>query len=617
MPNEKFGSNKYRNLGRGQEIQSLPERKVLTFRDFRRGYTPSEQRQMVDPAASPVTHDMEIREDNRIWRAPGTAFIESFAERQPYRLGLHPSLTGMVQLALWNPPEIGFRGSAEGPSIIWTNIGAADRSFASTTFGGTFIFSDGLRVWYRESHNAPIYLLEDAPPALSYVSFAGRVFAGHTMIDGRWEPLGIRWSAANSDYRDWDGFGSGFELLINDISSGDRIQALVPMSLDFLAVMMRHSIWVGRFTGQALRPVDFGTSPRTTGIGTVSGRTAKLSRFGVFFLSDNGVYLFDGNSATLISEGINAELLPLDYNRLEEYHAVYDPIKVRYVLFSPDGKTWIYEIEKERWLKRSFTSIDSVMFPSQVDPIRWFEILGNWLEQEEVRWVDLAGQNPGDLRLQMLGDQIDITGELRRVLVRESRRYTTYFGVPFVPYWETRLYDEQDSAKLVSSVKQLVEYEGEGCLRIYLPEEDNRYERVVEAILDYRDYPSTAVFNAQKVGKGTGIGIEFCDEVPEILPVPAPEFPYEEYESEYDPEFPDYEYEPEVEWTGFSIFSDVHSSTPVEDSQQSAPLELACFIWCDEPECGGTGGWVAWWTSDPEDLMLGCSSPNNPWGYLQ
>lgn len=70
------------------------------------------------------------------------------------------------------------------------------------------------------------------------------------------------------------------------------------------------------------------------------------------------------------------------------------------------------------------------------------------------------------------------------------------------------------------------------------------------------------------------------------------------------------------EWSGFTIFSDVHSSTPPDDLQQSAPLQLACFIWCNEPECGGEGGWVVWWTNNPGDLELGCASPNNPWGYL-
>jgi len=70
------------------------------------------------------------------------------------------------------------------------------------------------------------------------------------------------------------------------------------------------------------------------------------------------------------------------------------------------------------------------------------------------------------------------------------------------------------------------------------------------------------------------------------------------------------------EWGGYTFFTDLHPCAPSGDLHQSTDLRFACFIWCEEPECGGDGGWVVWWTNDADDLALGCASPNNPFGYL-
>ena len=67
-----------------------------------------------------------------------------------------------------------------------------------------------------------------------------------------------------------------------------------------------------------------------------------------------------------------------------------------------------------------------------------------------------------------------------------------------------------------------------------------------------------------------------------------------------------------VGWSGFTFFSDVHQCTPVGDSQQHASLQLACFQFCNEPVCGGEGGFLVWWTDNPEELEQGCAHPNNP-----
>lgn len=541
MANQRFGSRSFGDIGRFNQIQALPERKIITFRDFRRGYTPSEQRQMVELNASPNTHDMVIRLDNRLESAPGTSPVESYGQTitfpesgydyaeamapflaQPKRIALHPTLNETVDLVLYTPPGIGFRNEQ---FTSWYNLEMADRDeFAYTTFGGTFLFTDGLKVWERETSGRDPLLMDEMPIARDYVSFGGRVFAFSTLIDGGYEPLGVRWSAASSNYRDWTGLGSGFELLINDVSVGDKIMTAIPMSLDFMAVFLRQSIWVGKFTGLVDNPAEF--SVRVSGVGTVNRRTAKLSRFGVFFLSDSGVYLFDGNTATHISKDLDAELIPIDYTQLNAYHATYDPMGKRYILFTPTT-CYIYEVEYQRWLKRIFSVLDALMYPTQIDATRWFELVGDWNNQSSFVWLDYAGTNIGELNLLMLGDQIPSSAYLGsddyapvRTLAREDRASRSYFGVPFRPYWETKLVDEQDAQDLITIKKQLIEYEGYGPIKLYMPNEDNQYEEVITAGLAPRTYPSLAVFNAEKVSKGTGIGIEFLypDDVPITLP---------------------------------------------------------------------------------------------------
>lgn len=56
---------------------------------------------------------------------------------------------------------------------------------------------------------------------------------------------------------------------------------------------------------------------------------------------------------------------------------------------------------------------------------------------------------------------------------------------------------------------------------------------------------------------------------------------------------------PIPEWSGFVIFTDVHSCTPVGDAQQSDNIRLVDFEFCDDPECGGPGGWRITWTNAP------------------
>jgi hypothetical protein len=209
-PNKEFGSRKFQDYGLGREIEEFPERKIITYDDFAGGYTSGVQRHRTEPIASPNTQDFMVRTDGRLQRVPGTKLVHDFGPRIPTDLALHPNLNSIVQLVLVAPPEVGFWRQPPAPPYdeyeeveqeSWFDLGFADRGeFASTVFGGTLIFTDGIRAWSRNAHGGEPKLREGIPAARSYASFAARVFAGGTLIDGRFEPLGIRWIGAAGNY---------------------------------------------------------------------------------------------------------------------------------------------------------------------------------------------------------------------------------------------------------------------------------------------------------------------------------------------------------------------------------------------------------------------------------
>src|SRR5690606_18505289 len=122
--------------------------------------------------------------------------------------------------------------------------------------------------------------------------------------------------------------------------------------------------------------------------GTVNEETCAVTRFGVIFLSDSGVYLFDGNNAILISKQINQELLPLNLDEVDSYTAFYDPFSKRYFLFTPTG-TWIYDLDYTRWYRRSMIAKAAGVLAEQFDKITWGELTGTWADQDNV-WAEYS-----------------------------------------------------------------------------------------------------------------------------------------------------------------------------------------------------------------------------------
>lgn len=498
-----FGS-----YGRGHNLSRLPEAVWIKHADFSGGYDSRDASEDQPRNSTPNSLDMEVDRKNRITPVPGTSQLELFEGRQVKQVALHASLDNSAELVFFDPPFIGVKQSGE---TRWYDVGLhpSRRPFAWANFGSTLIFSNGVGgVYARQPGSTTVEVLDRAPEAASYTSFAGRVFAASGIIEGNWEPLGVRWSAASSDYRDWRGLGSGFELLIDDLTVGDHIVALRPLGLSFLAVCLRKSIWVGRATGLRDRPVDF--QPRVTGLGFVNSRSVVTTRFGVIGLSDGGVYLFDGNTARHVSPQIDQDLLPLRVDQLDQYHAAYNPIMLHYYLFTPDY-LWVYDIEAERWYRRSLTSDSAVMFAEQASGTTWAELSGTWADQQQP-WMDYKPLETDEAQFMLLKRTPEGT-----VLGLEDAGSFSNWGEPMKPYWDVPYTEGQYANMLLTTQRVGLRYEGSGTINVYLPDNEGVLRQITsEYSLNAYTGQRTRVLHGNHTGLFTGSRLEVLAGRPRI-----------------------------------------------------------------------------------------------------
>lgn len=505
-------SNYARRLGQGAnksygqmyqlDPTAVPAMQWLTFADFSGGYV-SGTKDAIPKNASGNSLDIEVDRKGRLVRVPGTSELELIAGRTLSQVALHASLSQGSELLFFDPPFIGVRSSG---ATAWQDVGlpASTEHFTWANFGSTLIFGNGrLGTYARQPRSNAIVLLDGAPAASTYASFAGRVYAGRAIIDGNREDLGLHWSASNSDYTDWKSLGSGFELLIDDMSVGDRIVALRAMNLDFMMIGCRRSIWIAKRTGLSSRPADF--QPRVPGLGFVNEQTVRVTRFGVLGLSDLGVALFDGNQASIVSEQINAELLPLDMSQLDRYSGAYNPDMAHYYLFTPTG-TWTFDLERQRWAKRSLIARTGVTFAGQVAGKRWQDLTGTWGEQVGT-WEDYGARETNDSQFFLINSAAGGTSVSVEDLASSSN-----FGTPMLPRWELPLADGKYLNQLLTTQRVALRYEGQGHINLWLPDIDGVMQlRGTARNLVNSSFPRTKTLFGITTGLGASAMLEFVD----------------------------------------------------------------------------------------------------------
>lgn len=383
--------------------------------------------------------DMEVSRSGRLIRSPGLSLIE---DANPHKLRYtfeQASLDFATELVTIDPPYFGYKG---GTVYTWVSaaISASGPSgWGAANVAGVLLFSNGVDKTYSRLTGGAVVTDQSAQVIARTLAVSfGRTFAGYYTLTGVPQSLGYKWNAANGNYNDWTGIGSGAELMLADVGESDKIVAFLPIGLDALAMMMRKSLWVGYPTGDYLRPAD--PRLRVGSLGCVAMDTAKVTPGGVTFLSDEGVALFSMTDATIISDIINPDLLPIDYSRLSQYCAAYSPVLGRYILCTPFG-TWIYEFphvggtpvapgtgRRGRWFKRSLIADSVIAWSQQTGGLYWDQMPGTW-DQAAGTW------NVASLQDSDAPPLVYFTKGTK--LAREYRGLFDNLGTPLTPYWYT------------------------------------------------------------------------------------------------------------------------------------------------------------------------------------
>jgi hypothetical protein len=492
--------------GRYREIQpeNMPQKAVVHYADFSKGYDSSDATTDVPENVSPFMQDIEVTVHDSLVRCPGVTHDEEFGrESMLPQMILHASLDNRSELLFLDPPYIGVKTTGE---TVWYDVGLVKgNQYTYTNFGGSLIFGNGIQTAYvRQPDATTVEELPSAPVARTYATFAGRVWAGGATIDGRYEPLGLVWSSAFSNYEDWTGVGSGFELLISNVMSGDRVVALRPMGLDFMAIVCRRSIWIGRRTGLRDRPADF--QPRVPGIGAINEASVCVTRFGVIFLSDTGVYLFDGNNVELISKNINKDLLPLNMDNIDKYSASYNPFSKRFYLHTP-RETWVYDLDYNRWYRRSLIARASQVFTEQFDHITWGELIGTWGEQKSI-WADYSKEEGHNYKHFFLSDML---------LGVEDKHADYNFNDPLEPIWETATGQSNLPTELTFIDDIMLHYREQGLLEVSLMDNEGHFQQVVDLFLPMADKEVVSRKRLIHAGRGVGMRVKWLDGNVELL----------------------------------------------------------------------------------------------------
>lgn len=496
--------------GRGQYNPQMPEDIPIEFASFAGGYNSSDRREDIQAIGSPDCVDVEVDSKDRLIRAPGVLGVEDLTPHDVKAVVPHTSMDFRSELLFFAPPFIGVK--ADG-ATVWTDVGLDvnyESEFAWTNFAGVLILTNGITTYARKFKEAKLEELDEMPVARSYASFAGRAFALAPFIAGSRELMALSWSSANSDYKNWTGIGSGHEFLITETVAGDYGVALRPMGLDFMAVFLRRSIWTARRTGLRDRPADL--RPVVLGIGAVNEDVCRTTMQGVVFLSDTGVYLFDGNRETHISAQIDNDLLDLDYDNLDKYKGFYQVKTNRYFLLTPT-ETWVYDFKYQRWYRWSMVAEFGVEFAPQLPSTTWADLLGqSWADLAGTRWSDFAGREGQRLDTYFVGE---VAGE--DILGKVDSAVETFFGAAQTPRWDFVQMEGRPVDMMLTTKRIFLEYVGSGQVALSLPDEEANFELAVEQVLNNFVEPHLTRIPIIKTGRGAGLRLEIAAGSPKFL----------------------------------------------------------------------------------------------------
>ena len=412
----------------------------------------------VAAGSTPDMVDMEVASDGRLIVAPGVTTDEAltYTPIQVYLIQGNAFNTKMLLIA---PP---FLGVKQFGATQWYNMGLTSHPYGITNFAGVVLLSDGIKSLFAippTGGQPSIATVPNAPAGLALGVFAGRVLVGATIISGTFDYMGVNWSDATLDYQGWSSLdGAGGQTLIGNRSAADRIQQFVSLGFSTLAVMNRRSIWLGTKTGDVFQPIDF--NPQLEDIGATHAAAVVPSEYGVIFLSDSGVRIFDGNGTTLISDQISSALIPV--SDTDPWSMSLDPSRRRLYVCGPTS-TYIYDLIRKRWFQWGNNFLASAFWPAQsADVTTWAnQIPGAWNAQTLAWWQLRPQESNGQMYFVRAAN-----------IGHEDPTSFAVFGNNLLPSWFDRQQVDADTDNLYTTLGVYITYEGSGTVNLWLPDEN-------------------------------------------------------------------------------------------------------------------------------------------------
>lgn len=93
-------------------------------------------------------------------------------------------------------------------------------------------------------------------------------------------------------------------LLEQVLEAGDEAEAIIELG-DYAIVIGQQSVYTFQIGGSSVNPIIY-TAKVIAGRGTLNGRTACMGSSGIYFLSDDGIYVISGLNVTKVSDMVDA-----------------------------------------------------------------------------------------------------------------------------------------------------------------------------------------------------------------------------------------------------------------------------------------------------------------------
>jgi len=228
------------------------------------------------------------------------------------------------------------------------------------TFGNTVIAANGADAMQVYTIGTSTQFLNQsasasAPTARHIAVVRDFLFTGHQPnLENR-----VQWSRINNPLR--FGISQRFQSDYQDLPGTDQIIKKVTGG-DFAAILTNTSVWRATYVGS---PIIFRFDEVARNVGCyASGSVARFQNM-TFFLSDSGMFVFDGQQCTPIgTEQVDETILAeLNISYLNRLSATIDPVNRLYLMAYPstastDGtanRIAIYSWDTQRWTFASET----------------------------------------------------------------------------------------------------------------------------------------------------------------------------------------------------------------------------------------------------------------------